>query len=192
MAQWLGSNQVLVTSAPIVFLKAIHALLPSPASSSGVSAVSSRVTWPDIPVLPETSEWRPDLWCAQGTPQKTHCFFWVIPTVTNFVVTVSDIIRRSKYGMYFLTFYSGILYWYSILPFYPAFIRPFFLASILAFFWCSILAFYPATHSIWHSFWPSFPYLFWNSFWYGHCHPSTASARVLLRSGTCGSGGRRG
>ena len=85
------------------------------------------------------------------------------------------------YGIYFLTFYSGILFGIlsrqSILAFYLASILTSYLASFLA----SILIFslhsfcYSIWHRFWHSFWHSFRHsfwhsiLFWHPLWHGHC-----------------------
>ena len=106
---------------------------------------------------------------------KLLCFEWSPPgpTVTNYFVIVSDISSGSIYGIYFLTFYSGILsgilsrqsilafyYLASILTsylasflasilifslaFYLAFFLLFYLASILTFFLAFIPAFFLA------------------------------------------------
>ena len=79
----------------------------------------------------------------------------VIPTVTNYFVIVSDI-SSGKYiwGIYFLTFYSGILFdiltFYSIVAFYLTSILTSYLASFLAFYLAFYLTFYSGILSVWH------------------------------------------
>ena len=127
---------------------------------------------------------------------KLLCFEWSPPgpTVTNYFVIVSDISSGSIYGIYFLTFYSGILsgilsrqsilafyYLASILTsylasflasilifslaFYLAFFLLFYLASILTFFLAFIPAFFLAFYVAFYlTFYSGI--LFWHSFWH--------------------------
>ena len=109
----------------------------------------------------------------------------VIPTVTLFC-QVSDISSESIYGIYFLTFYSGILsgilFWHSLLAVYLTFILTsylasflasiltfslaflliFYLASILTFFLASILAFFFWTFHSGSLFGIYSDFLFWH------------------------------
>ena len=78
----------------------------------------------------------------------------------DIILTVCEISFGSIYGIYFLTFYSGILsdilFWHSILALYHS-------MYIWYLFW----------HLIWHFIW----HIFWHSLWNGRCRTSTASAR---------------
>ena len=108
-----------------------------------------------------------------------HALLRVIPTVTNYSATVSDISSGSIY-----IYYSDILIWHST---WHLFWHP-----IWHPFW--YLFWYFLWHSIWHLswhsfFWHSFWHLFWHSLWHGHCDlPLTVDVRQCpLRSGARGS-----
>ena len=142
--------------------------LPRSWLSRGVSATSTDFMWPN------------SSWHDTG---KLLYFERSPPWHYNYCVIVSDSSSGSIYGIYFLTFYSGILFWHSIwhLFWHPiwhpswhqfwhflwdyvwhSFWSSIYLASILKFFPASLLALYLAFYltvysgiPIWHLFWHS-------------------------------------
>ena len=125
----------------------------------------------------------PEVWHRH---RKKICYFEWSPPWHYFGI-VSDISCGSIYGIYFLafylTFYSGSLFWHSILAFYLAsFWHPIRHPSwplFWHFLWRSTRQFF--WKPTWHLFWHSFRHLFWHSIW-----RSILEARQCpLRSGAC-------
>ena len=123
----------------------------------------------------------------------------MIPTVTSYFVIASGISSGNIYGIYVLTFYSGIksdilflhsiwhLFWHLIWHLssiysgiFSGILSDSFWYSIWHLFWHSFWHLFCGSiwHFIWHSILHSIQHLvnrFWHSLWHGHCRTSTAS-----------------
>ena len=96
-------------------------------------------------------------------------FLRVIPTLTHYILTYSDIVSDISSGSAFyptfflasiLTFFLAVAFYLaSILTYFLAYMLTFFLAlylvSILTFFLAATVSGIPFWHSIWHLFWHS-------------------------------------